>query len=1005
MKNWSLHVLIVVCFLLPSLAFTASVITISDGVEMSEPSRDGPVTFSNVSVEVGLSGVTGNQFSWGDMDNDGHEDLLVDGKRLFRNSGPPEYIFTEVTSHAGIQSQVRSGVWGDIDNDGWLDLFCGGGNPWSDHPTHPDVLWHNQKDGTFERVLPENGAPWDTFPTVASGWADMDRDGFLDIYMVNYENRSLAGYPDHFWLNNGDGTFRNATSTSGMSEEGHPYQGRGVSWSDYDMDGFMDAYVSNYRIMPNYLYHNLGDGTMEEIAVDAGVEGHGNVHPITRDGPYYGHSVGSTWGDLDNDGDMDLWVTNLAHKDPWRGPICDDSYLFENLGADQGWSFADRREASGIPIKQIPGAVGGGDELMVSSAMADYDNDGDLDLFIPQIYKDISYAYSYLYRNDGDFTFTDVSAESGIRVWDTYGSAWCDYNEDGWMDLVTGGGTWNQELERTTDRMVHLYRNDGSGSHWVEVELEGRGSNSPAIGARVEIRTDQDGDGQYDTLSVREVQGGTAAQGQQDSMVLHFGLGNQVKGMELTVHWPMGRTSSTTNVSSDSRVRLFEPTEPIDLEFNIFGYEPGPSGSKLEIEVKNPSDQIIGFTEIAIELKRGVEIENLICRPDDPIDPGTSVFEIELPGQDKDDRINITFKVNRTYPPATGKLTGGTIYDPFLNSLPVPGITGPGEGSVGEMLEFSGENSFDPDGSVSSYLFDMGDGTVIGWTSRYTASHSYDGPGEFTVRLSVKDDKDAVSVQEAVITVVISGDGPRPPTARIIEIEPVDAFIGEDVMFEGEGIPGPGARIVEHEWTSSIDGLLSSRSTFDTDELSEGRHSVEYRVKDSDGLWSIPDRMDVIVSKPYVEPIWVKIKDLEIEGPCSGIIEFKGSTGPLFSVERVEVRVDSGLWDNVWMVPDWEYRVDCSGLSDGVHRIDVRAYGSGVYSATYATYEFEVRNQEEVQDGMDAGEGSTGSFEFSIEIVYIGVVLIFIVIAVLFIRVLLRRKKRSLTMRFPEDDL
>jgi len=109
-----------------------------------------------------------------------------------------------------------------------------------------------------------------------------------------------------------------------------------VSFCDFDNDGFQDAYVSNYRIMRNYLYHNTGfAGVMEEIAEKAGVEGHESYHPITRDGPYYGHSLGSSWGDMDNDGDMDLWVTNLAHKDVYRGPICDDSYLFENQGEER----------------------------------------------------------------------------------------------------------------------------------------------------------------------------------------------------------------------------------------------------------------------------------------------------------------------------------------------------------------------------------------------------------------------------------------------------------------------------------------------------------------------------------------------------------------------------------------------------------------------------------------------------------------------------------------------
>ncbi|MFO8050572.1 MAG: FG-GAP-like repeat-containing protein [Thermoplasmatota archaeon] len=984
MKKILLVLLTATCLMITSMVLVGPTLGELPGELSAHRPTAGPVTFTNVSEEVGLSGVNGNHFSWGDMDNDGHEDLLVDGKRLFRNSGPPEFVFTEVTSHAGIASSARSGVWGDMDNDGWLDIFCGGGAPSSDHPTHPDLLWHNQKDGTFRRILPEEGAPWDTFPTVASGWADMDRDGFLDIYMVNYENSSLSGYPDHFWMNNGDTSFRNATAASGMSEDDHPYPGRGVSWCDYDMDGFMDAYVSNYRIMPNYLYRNLKNGTMEEISSRAGVEGHGNDHPVTREGPYFGHSLGSSWGDLDNDGDMDLWVTNLAHKDAWRGPICDDSYLFENLGADMDWTFVDRREGSGIPRKEIPGALGDGDELMVSSAMADYDNDGDLDLFIPQIYRDVSYAHSYLYRNDGDLTFTDVSTDSGLRVWNTYGSAWCDYNEDGWMDLITGGGVWDSDQGEAVHQEIHLFRNDGSGSHWLEVELEGRESNAPAIGARVEVRVDQDGDGENDLLCVREVQGGTAAQGQQDSMVLHFGLGASVNGLEVTTHWPMGRTTVESNLTPDTRVRLFEPTDILDLDLRVIGFEPSARASELRIEVQNPTDQEIDHVEMDIGMIGDDESRYETIVLDRSIGIGSGVHELDLPGWDEEKSVNITFSINRTYPPVSGNLKGSMFYDPLSNVLPVPGITGPRSGSANEELEFSGENSYDPDGSISGYLFDMGDGTFIGWTSGPRIFHSYGSPGNYTVRLSVKDDRGAISVEDAMMDVSITGDGPTPPRANILKVDPREVEIGEDVVFEGEGIPGPGARITHHEWTSSRDGSLSTRSTFGTDELSEGFHVIEFRVKDSSGVWSLPDKANLTVYKPVVEPLWVEISELPSEGPFSGVIEVRGSAGPLMRVERVEIRVDLGLWDKVWMTPEWKYRIDCSKLDEGTHLLEVRAYGDGQYSNDHATLEFEVeKNPLDAESLAEEDVGPMFLPEYAIYIVMAVVSLIFITVLVL----------------------
>ncbi|MFW3147069.1 MAG: FG-GAP-like repeat-containing protein [Thermoplasmatota archaeon] len=962
------------------------------------PTRAGPVTFTNISAEAGLAGAGGNYFSWGDLDNDGYQDLLVDGKRLYRNSGPPGYTFTDVTAHSGIDAQVNSGVWGDYDNDGWLDIFCGGGRGSNDHPLYPDILWHNERDGTFSRVT--SGAPSDTFPTVAAGWADMDRDGFIDIYMANYENSSLVGYPDHFWINDGSGGFVNATVSSGMSEEDHPYQGRGVSWADFDMDGFMDCYVSNYRIMRNYLYRNLGNGTMEEAARELGVEGHGNDHPVTREGPYYGHSVGSSWGDLDNDGDLDLWVTNLAHKDPWRGPICDDSYLFENLGPENGWSFTDRREGSGIPIKQIPGAVGGGDELMVSCSMADYDNDGDLDLFLPQIYN-ISYGYSYMYRNDGGFTFTDVSSETGIRVWNTYGSAWCDYNDDGWPDLVTGGGRWDEDLQKVTDYGIRLYRNDGGkengGSQWLKVQLEGRESNSAAIGARVDLEVDPDGDGIYDNLIVREVQGGTAAHGQQDSMILHFGLGDDVKGIRATVHWPMGRKTVHDDLVPGTLNRFFEPTEDIEIVLSFIGLEADPSGSRMELSINNPSVYPIDFMELITVVDIHGEVEEVVEVMDGPIETGTTSVLLSLPGIGNEERANISYSISRSYPPVSGTVSGSYLYDPMTNKPPVPLMDGPTEGSVGERLDFSGERSYDPDGQVVSYMFDMGDGTVYGWIPEPFVSHVYGEESTYSVHLKVRDDEGETSVGEAVIDVFIEGEIDRPPRAEIIEISPVEAVVGEDIMFEGEGTAYGGTYIDAYEWSSSIDGILSTRRSFRTDELSPGAHDISFRVMDSGSRWSDPEMDEVTVVEEVEETLWIAIDPIDGNGTFAGIVTFTGTSGPPLKVDRVEVRIDSGFWDEVWSSPDWSYRIDCTELTEGIHRLDARSYGDGYYSTEYASLEFKVVSEDE--DIEEPPPEQSEEFLSSELLVYIGIPLSVLLPVILFTAVMFIRRRPSASER------
>lgn len=924
------------------------------------PPRNGPITFTNVSKEVGLSHVNGNFFSWGDFDNDDHQDLLVNGKRLFRNSGPPDFVFTEVTSHAGIDRPVNSGVFGDYDNDGWLDIFCGGGYGSRDHPETPDILWRNNRDGTFTEVTELVGGLSDTFPTVAGGWADIDRDGHIDLYMVNYENGTYQGYPDNFWYNNGDGTFKNGTISSGMDESDVPLQGRGISFTDFDNDGFIDAYVSNYRITPNYLYHNLKDGTMEEVSALYGVDGHGNDHPVTQDGPYYGHSLGSSWGDMDNDGDMDLWVTNLAHKDAWRGPICDDSYLYKNLGPEDGYQFTDVREGSGIPVKGIPGGLLDGDELMVSSALADHDNDGDLDLFIPQVYN-LSYAYSFLYSNEGDMTFTDASGDSGIRVWNTYGSAWCDYNEDGWIDLVTGGGNWDENAG-VVDKAIHLFRNDGASiepdKKWLEVDLTGRDSNNAAIGTRVTVEVDTVGDGEYDHLMIREVNGGTAAQGQQDSMLLHFGLGESVHGIKMTTKWPMGKEIVMEGLEPNKIIREFEPTEPVILNMTLTNFEMDDQGAKIDLVLENPTIFPISYIDFILMIQEKDGSTEYRIVHDRSIGPGRNEITLMAPGMPEDTIANISLEIDRSFPPLAYYPVIDHYHDPLTNILPIARLQGPAEVSVGETFTIDGKDSFDTDGTIVSYNFDLGDGTISGWQGSSTFSHTYTSPGEYSARLSVRDDKGSSSLEDAILTIEASGSIDTAPVAMIDYIKPSSVEVGERVRMSGHGIPYEDRTIAGFEWHSSIDGILGDTSYIAIEILSPGTHMITFNVVDSANEWSLPAEGEVEVFEIVIEELWVTIDPPSVDGPYSGPIKFTGSAGPVERVEFVEVRLDSGLWGRARTVPEWSFEVDCKKLDPGPHRIDARCFGDRYYSNSYASLEFEVVSDEDEEDEVSQDPGN-----------------------------------------------
>jgi len=491
---------------------------IAGGDDGPAPAHGTP-TFLDVAPASGISG-GGSFFSWGDYDDDGDDDLLVDGGRLFRNGGGPAWAFTEVTAAAGIVGG-GNGNWADYDGDGFLDFYQVG----------PNRLWRNNQNGTFTDVTAGAGDPTSSDPTGAVAWGDYDRDGDVDLFIAGSEGAVGVYYPDHLYRNDG-GTFTEVTATAlGSAETNSPKYGRGATWADYNEDGWPDLYVTNYRQQPNYLYRNDGDGTFTNLAPSLGlhnapVDAVNNPDPCNR----AGHGVGSSFADYDNDGDLDLLVGTFNHKD-WR--TSDDTQLWRSMGSP-GFTFQNVRAAAGIPVKSPDlrspphpycGSSDGsiwtgpqGDELIVGATWGDVDNDGDLDLWMPQIY-DLNYAYSYLYSNDGDGTFTDIAATAGVRVYDTYGGAFSDYDQDGDLDLVTGG-----RLSGGTGAAsaIRLFRNNGVAGHdWLEVRVGSCGGdvNTAGIGTRVEFR----GSG----LSlVRTVEAGQSSHSQQNSLVAHFGLGH-----------------------------------------------------------------------------------------------------------------------------------------------------------------------------------------------------------------------------------------------------------------------------------------------------------------------------------------------------------------------------------------------------------------------------------------------------------------------------------------------
>ncbi|MEO0078813.1 MAG: FG-GAP-like repeat-containing protein, partial [candidate division WOR-3 bacterium] len=387
----------------------------------------GPV-FTDVTDSLGLDGQRASRVAWGDYNKDGFDDLLLSGSTLFRNDSGRRFI--NVTDSVGLtDAKGRGGLFADFTNNGWLDLYVAGANG--------GARFYRNDSGRFMDLSDRAGGPDNDFPTEGAGWADFDNDGWVDLYCANYENwEKHVYYPDALYQNQ-RGYLADVTKPAGiMPPYGKDLAGRGVSWADFDSDGDQDCFVSNYRLCENFLWVNNGDSTFANRAGELGVSG-------DEVNGWYGHTIGAAWGDYDNDGDLDLFTADLAH--PRYIEFSNRSRLYENQGPTAYPRFRDRRAELGIRYE----------ETHSDPAWADVDNDGDLDLYITSVYEG---RRSFLYENQGrdpsafrptHSGFREVTWLSGTRVYNGWGCAFADFDNDGDQDLAVGSSSG-----------MRLFRND-----------------------------------------------------------------------------------------------------------------------------------------------------------------------------------------------------------------------------------------------------------------------------------------------------------------------------------------------------------------------------------------------------------------------------------------------------------------------------------------------------------------------------------------------------------------
>lgn len=467
--------------------------------------------FEDATAASGLGEARGNRVAVGDFDGDGWEDLSFNGAVWRNNRG----VFEAVPVEKLPEARGSGSLWADADGDGDLDLWVFAQKPAVRLFLNDAGAFTEAKDTGMEGEL-ESGPE-------GVGLADANGDGIPDAYLAVYEGGDLGGgRVDRFFVSQGNGKWADALESAGMGDEKkEPLAGRGVNWGDFDNDGDIDCFVSNYRLQKNYLWRNDGKGAFTNAARDLGVEGVGTK---TEENTWYGHTIGSCWADLDNDLDLDLFSANLAH--PRFIAFSNKTQVLMNQGAALGWKFCDVAPWCGMPFE----------ETMSDPSAADFDNDGDLDLYVTGVYRE---RPSWLLRNDGAAHFEPVTWRAGVVAFNGWGHAWFDPDNDGDLDLVVCAGG-----------RAKLWLNglDG-GASWLDVSLKPAPGRT-ALGARVTAFLG-------DSRQMREIAAGRGTTS-QDSMRAHFGFGKRAGEAVVVVKWPGGKEQRREGVKLNQSLEVVQ---------------------------------------------------------------------------------------------------------------------------------------------------------------------------------------------------------------------------------------------------------------------------------------------------------------------------------------------------------------------------------------------------------------------------------------------------------------
>lgn len=440
-------------------------------------------------------------------------------------------------------------TWGasavDFDNDGRIDIYQPGS-------MGVGKLYRNRDADGFPDVLSETRIIEGAF-VVGAVFGDYNNDGFLDVFFEDFNS------PGKLYRNQHNRRFSQTNSEANLHAN---ILAEGAGWADFNLDGRLDLFVANDD-GANQLFKNLDYQSFQDVSLTAGVE-------------QFGNSYGMSWGDFNEDGLPDIFITPCHHSDLSRSVKHllrnngDETFTNVNVSAGINDSLAswgviwldynndghqdvyianitaasrpafnrlyrNNGDQTFTDMTVAAGVAGDAAEDSYGVAAADFDNDGRVDIYV----ANLNFPHR-LYHNNGNGTFTDIASSAGISEQRHIAVAVADFNRDGWMDIFTAGLPSNR-----------LLMNNSGGNHWLEVEARGVAANYHGIGARLEVFAG----GQ---MQVREIRAGGSFCSQSDELTAHFGLGTAATVDSLICRWPGGPADILRNLPADRRITLVQ---------------------------------------------------------------------------------------------------------------------------------------------------------------------------------------------------------------------------------------------------------------------------------------------------------------------------------------------------------------------------------------------------------------------------------------------------------------